>query len=118
MKKFAMALMAGMLVATGVQVARAEGGQCPMCEAHMDGGKKADKLAFMLDLTDKQKAAVKNLNEARMKRVKPAMEQFQSQSIQANDEFEAGLKKVLNAKQQAKYEKWMDMEKSEDKDCH
>ncbi len=115
MKKFAIALVAGVMMATGVRMAQAGGGECPMCSAHMDAGKKADHMAVMLDLNDKQKAAVKDLVEAKMKKMKPAMEQMEATAKAAHEEFEAGLKKILSPKQLAKREKMEDMEEAEEK---
>jgi len=109
MKKFAIALVAGVMLATGVQFAQA-GGACPMSKGESCGNCE-DKMAMILDLNDKQKASVKELADAKGKKMKPAFEQMEAAAKSAHSEFEAGVKKILTAKQQAKMEAWMGMEK-------
>lgn len=116
MKRFVMAAAFAALMGGMVGVAQADGGMCPMCSAHMDAGKKADHLALVLDLNDKQKDEVKRLAEARQKRLEPLVEKMESEAKAAGDEFETGLNKVLTAKQAKKFAAWKDM-KEEGKDC-
>lgn len=109
MKRLMMALVAAALMAGGVGTVQANEG-CPMCAAHMDGDKKADKLALVLGLSDKQKDQVKQLVDAKKKKLEPAMEQMKTQMKAAKDEFDAGLKKILSADQQKKLEAWKGLE--------
>lgn len=120
MKRFVMALaMAAILGgAVGARVAQADGkGMCPMCSSHMDPGKKADKMALLLDLNDKQKDEVKRLAEAKHKRLQPHMEKMESEAKAAGDDFEAGVKKVLSVKQIKKLDAWKEAMENEGKDC-
>ncbi len=87
--------------------------KCSMCAGKMDAGKKTDKLALILDLNDKQKGQVKDLVDAKIKKLEPAMEQMKKQHEQASGEFEAGLKKILSSAQTKKFDTWKDQEKSD-----
>lgn len=83
---------------------------CPMCSAKMmDPDEKADHMATMLDLNDKQKAEVERLLEVKQQKVKPAMEQLEKTSKAACDEFDDGIKRILTDKQKKKYESMHDM---------
>lgn len=111
MRKLMMALVAGTMMALGTAPAQANEGKCPMCEGKMDAGAKVDKLALVLDLNEKQKADVKKLVDAKMDKMKPAMEEMKSAMKSAKEEFETGLKKILNEKQAKKYEDWKGLDK-------
>jgi hypothetical protein len=114
MKKLMMALLAMGLMTGGAGVARAEHGACQMCkEGKMDAGKKVDKLSLMLDLNDSQKAQVKKLVDAKMERLKPTMDKMKSEMDAAHNDFEAGLKKILNEKQAKKWEAMQKMKEDE-----
>lgn len=110
-KAFAIAVAAVTLLGGTPALVRADGSKCSMCAGKMDAGKKVDKLSLVLDLNDKQKAQVKDLVDAKKKALEPAMSQMEAAHKQASDQFEAGLKKVLTAKQQTKLDAWKDQEK-------
>jgi outer membrane murein-binding lipoprotein Lpp len=109
-KTFAAAVMASALIAGGLVKAQAND-KCAMCAFKMDAGKKTDKLALILDLNDKQKSQVKDLVDAKIKKLEPAMDQMKKQRDQASEEFSVSIKKVLSSAQAKKFDTWKDMEK-------
>ena len=112
MKPLALALTGLILLGGAAPIVRADDdARCPMCGAAMDQnpGDKADHLATMLDLSDKQKADVQKLIEAKHAKMKPAMEQMQKTMKAADDDFDAGMKKILDQKQQKKWEEMRKM---------
>ena len=110
-KTFAAAIMASALMFGSMAQVQANE-KCSMCAGKMDAGKKTDKLALILDLNDKQKGQVKDLVDAKIKKLEPAMEEMKKQHEQAAAEFEASLKKILSGAQAKKFDTWKDMEKS------
>ena len=112
MKKLLMAgVMLSAVVFGNVAPARAND-KCGMCAMKMDSGKKADTLALVLDLNDKQKGQVKDLIDAKMKKMEPTMEQFKKAHDQSADEFQMSLKKILSTAQTKKFDTWKDLNKS------
>jgi len=113
MKRLMMAVMMAAMMAGGAAVVQADGAKCGMCAAKMDAGKKADKLALVLDLSDKQKEQVKQLIDAKHKKLDPAVKQMEDAMSAAKADFEAGMKKILSDKQAKKLDSWKDSEKGE-----
>jgi hypothetical protein len=104
-------MTAGLLAAGLTPVRAHDKEMCPMCSAKMDVDQKADKLDLLLGLSDKQKSQVETLLEAKKKKLEPAMEQMKSTYKQACDDFDAGVKKILTADQQKKFDQWKDLKK-------
>jgi Spy/CpxP family protein refolding chaperone len=100
-----LALAAAMVLAAGTVLAN----DCPMC-GDMDAGKKMDMLSLKLDLTDKQKDQIKPLVDTKGKKMDAAADQAKAAMKSAKDEFEAGLDKILTAKQKEKWKAWQKMD--------